>query len=85
MTPSYFPTILKGSSAVGSRFGSSVVAVGDLDQNGFIDIAIGAPHEEDVSGSSGVVYIYYSDRSGLSENKKQANFYRFVIHTVYYY
>jgi len=70
MTSDYSPTILVGSNNGPARFGSSVV-VGDLDQNGYVDVIVGAPYEELTSDSSGAIYIYYVTDQGLSEIRKQ--------------
>lgn len=37
-----------------SHFGHSIAALGDVDQDGFNDFAVGAPYE----GDGGVVHIY---------------------------
>ena len=79
MVENYQPTVLSGSNAQSARFGSSVVFGGDLDQNEFYDVIIGAPLEETSADSSGVIYVYYGSSKGLSEERKQVNFNSFVI------
>ncbi|XP_053373232.1 integrin alpha-4-like isoform X2 [Mercenaria mercenaria] len=45
---------LKGKTSY-ARFGTNIASAGDLDLDGFNDVAIGAPYEE---GETGAVYIY---------------------------
>ena len=71
MAEGFSPIVLVGSNNGPARFGSSVVVGGDLDQNGFDEVIVGAPHEEYDSESSGVVYVYYVTINGLSEDRKQ--------------
>ncbi|XP_068104405.1 integrin alpha-V [Hyperolius riggenbachi] len=52
-----------------SRFGSSIAPLGDVDQDGFNDIAIGAPYAGE--GKKGLVYIYNGRSSGLSLSPSQ--------------
>lgn len=52
---------LKGSNKPNSKFGTSVSNCGDLNKDGFIDIAIGAPFEDD----KGAVYIYHGSKNGV--------------------
>ncbi|XP_075691340.1 integrin alpha-V [Rhinoderma darwinii] len=52
-----------------SRFGSSIAPLGDLDQDGFNDIAIGAPYAGE--SKRGLVYIYNGRSSGLSTTPSQ--------------
>ncbi|XP_045495280.1 integrin alpha-V-like [Colias croceus] len=51
-----------GSGGNGAHFGLSIADLGDIDDDGYTDIAIGAPWEDDGSGS---VYIYRGSKSGL--------------------
>eukprot|EP00058_Branchiostoma_floridae_P023516 XP_002609006.1 hypothetical protein BRAFLDRAFT_84822 [Branchiostoma floridae] len=57
-------TMLTGPPA--SHFGLSLSSAGDLNGDGFTDIAVGAPNE-----GSGAVYIYHGTKSGLKENYAQ--------------
>ncbi|XP_043467893.1 integrin alpha-PS1 isoform X2 [Leptopilina heterotoma] len=52
------PTKLVGKEE--SRFGFAIANLGDLNQDGYEDIAIGAPYE-----GKGTVYIYLGSRNGL--------------------
>ena len=74
MVGNYQPTVLSGSNAQSARFGSSVAVGGDLDQNGYHDVIVGAPLEETSADSSGVIYVYYGSMKGLSEERKQVSF-----------
>ncbi|XP_038049393.1 integrin alpha-9-like isoform X2 [Patiria miniata] len=56
------PETLSGSSMVNARFGSAIADGGDLNMDGFKDVVIGAPFEDD---NSGAVYIYHGGETGL--------------------
>lgn len=69
-----------GSAEAGDRFGASL-AVGDLDGDGFADLAIGAPTEgvptgvgsnERDRGDAGLVTVLYGSGGGLSTRRAQA-------------
>ena len=49
------PTSGKGLAS-GSRFGSAIANLGDLQQDGFEDFAVGAPY--DGNNHEGAIYIY---------------------------
>ncbi|CAG04405.1 unnamed protein product, partial [Tetraodon nigroviridis] len=57
--------VLKGPS--GSAFGFAVAAVGDINQDGFQDLAVGAPFQD-----TGMVYIWLGSETGISEQYSQA-------------
>ncbi|XP_027623688.1 integrin alpha-E isoform X2 [Tupaia chinensis] len=57
-----------------ARFGFAMAAVGDVSQDKFTDVAIGAPLEgfgDDEGASFGSVYIYNGHRGGLSASPSQ--------------
>ncbi|XP_049868275.1 integrin alpha-PS3-like isoform X2 [Pectinophora gossypiella] len=53
---------VSGVGESGARFGSAIAALGDVDGDGYNDIAIGAPWEND---GLGAVYIYKGSAKGL--------------------
>ncbi|XP_078703227.1 integrin alpha-V-like [Branchiostoma floridae x Branchiostoma belcheri] len=69
-TPTFSaPTVLMGKSAKG-RFGTALASLGDINQDGFNDIAVGAPYEGLDAGSNwGVVYIYHGSANGIRAEK----------------
>ncbi|XP_010793897.1 integrin alpha-3b [Notothenia coriiceps] len=56
--------VLKGPAA--SAFGFAVAAIGDINQDGFQDFAVGAPFHE-----TGKVYIWMGSKKGISEEPSQ--------------
>eukprot|EP00117_Sycon_ciliatum_P030163 scpid13516/ scgid3686/ Integrin alpha-8; Integrin alpha-8 heavy chain; Integrin alpha-8 light chain len=54
-----------------SWFGATVVSMGDMDRDGYEDIAIGAPFEEIAGGSTGAVYLHFGSAAGLQLTAKQ--------------
>lgn len=53
----------------GGRLGTSITSAGDLNRDGYIDIAVGAPYGG--PEGRGAVYIYLGKRSGISEEPDQ--------------
>ncbi|XP_072270748.1 integrin alpha-IIb-like [Pyxicephalus adspersus] len=62
------PQILSGTYVYG-QFGASIAPLGDLDQDGYNDVAVGAPFGG--KSGAGCVYIYKGDKSGLSTQPSQ--------------
>ncbi|XP_063338109.1 integrin alpha-M-like [Pelmatolapia mariae] len=55
------PLVLRGHAAVKGRFGSSLAVLPDLNSDRFMDLAVGAPLENDGEGS---IYIFHSEGGG---------------------
>lgn len=57
-----------GDAGQMGRFGTSLAPLPDLNMDGFNDLAVGAPLENDGQGS---VYIFHGTSSGISKIKSQ--------------
>nr|BAS21495.2 cd41 antigen [Dryophytes japonicus] len=60
--------ILSGNHVYG-QFGASIAPLGDLDQDGYNDVAVGSPFGGKSGG--GCVFIYKGEKSGLSTQPSQ--------------
>ncbi|XP_067891645.1 integrin alpha-4 isoform X2 [Heterodontus francisci] len=59
---------LVGRNSYAARFGDVIVDLGDIDDDGYADVAIGAPQEEDQQGA---IYIYNGRQKGISSTFSQ--------------
>uniref|UniRef100_A0A8C1SH73 Integrin alpha 4 n=1 Tax=Cyprinus carpio TaxID=7962 RepID=A0A8C1SH73_CYPCA len=59
---------LVGSDSYAARFGETIVNLGDIDDDGYPDVAIGAPQENNLLGA---IYIYNGRRSGIARSFSQ--------------
>ncbi|XP_075036603.1 integrin alpha-4 [Mixophyes fleayi] len=59
---------LSGSDLYAARFGEVITNLGDLDNDGFEDVAIGAPQEENLQGA---IYIYNGREKGITPSFTQ--------------
>lgn len=55
----------------GDFFGSSVANIGDLNGDGFVDIAVGSARDDDEFTNSGSVYILFLNSNGTVNNHKK--------------
>ncbi|XP_048882023.1 integrin alpha-9 [Brienomyrus brachyistius] len=54
--------VLTGDRAYNGHFGECISMLGDIDDDGYEDVAVGAPKQDDYTG---VVYIYHGDKNGI--------------------
>ncbi|KAG9353499.1 hypothetical protein JZ751_018151, partial [Albula glossodonta] len=60
---------LPTGTQIGSRFGSSIAPLGDLNQDGFNDVAVGAPFGGE--DQQGLVFVYHGHAGGLKATPSQ--------------
>lgn len=64
LKPTGAPLMSGGAEA---RFGWALASLGDINHDGYGDVAVGAPYEE----GGGAIYIYLGGRNGLSRTPSQ--------------
>jgi hypothetical protein len=60
------PNWVATGDQAGARFGAAVSIAGDLNSDGYADIAIGAPDYDDVQPNEGAAFVYQGGATGLS-------------------
>ena len=58
----------------GDEFGASVATIGDLNEDGIVDIAVGAPYTDNVFADSGAVWILFLGKDGTVMDQQRNNF-----------
>ncbi len=53
------------------RFGYSVTAIGDVDSDGVVDIAVGAPEDNDSGTKSGAVWVLFLNQNGTVKRSEK--------------
>ena len=61
---------IAGSAEPADRFGAAISSA-DFDRDGYADLAIGAPGEDEGANSTGVVHVIYGTKSGLESAGNQ--------------
>ena len=56
--------------AAGDAFGSSLSAAGDLDADGYDDLIVGAPYDDDAGTDAGAAYVYLGSSDGLDASSE---------------
>nr|XP_026694499.1 integrin alpha-L isoform X3 [Ciona intestinalis] len=67
-SPGFVPKVFSGMKDVGGRFGSAISSAGDLNNDGFKDVIIGAPLADN---GAGVVYVYHGSSDFGTANSLQ--------------
>jgi hypothetical protein len=54
-----------GDLGDGDRFGSAIAAIGDVNDDGITDLAVGAPNDDDGSSNAGAIWILLMKADGM--------------------
>jgi MYXO-CTERM domain-containing protein len=57
--------------AYSDYFGFSVSGAGDLNGDGYADLVVGAPWDDDAASESGSVYVYYGTATGIDASTEE--------------
>ena len=60
-----------GTLDFGDEFGKSVTVIGDLNEDGVPDLAVGAPYTNDAFDNAGAVWILFMNRDGTVEDQQK--------------
>jgi len=61
--------ITASGGAAYDEFGRSVSGAGDVNADGFADLVVGAPYDDDNGGLSGSVFVYYGSSTGIKGSR----------------
>ncbi|MDI7267127.1 MAG: integrin alpha [Myxococcota bacterium] len=65
LAPAPDTTLDNPANQAAARFGTSVASPGDLDGDGYPDLAVGAPMQDAPAGDEGNAFVYYTSDSGV--------------------
>ena len=65
------------------QFGYSITTIGDLDGNGYTDLAVGAPGDDDGNWNTGAIYILFLDTNATLLNTKKNQQCQWSIHGLF--
>ncbi len=57
----------------GDHFGQSITPIGDINNDGVIDLAVGANRDDDGASNAGAVYILFMNSNGTVQNYQKIN------------
>jgi hypothetical protein len=60
-----------GNLADDDRFGSAIADIGDVNGDGIVDLAVGAPNDDDGPVNAGAVWILFMRMDGKVESKQK--------------
>jgi len=70
MDTSHATTLTASDAFAQDRFGSAVVGLGDIDGDGYDDLAVGAPGNDDAGEGAGAVYVFLGALGGPVQSQK---------------
>lgn len=65
--PSSTPNKILSSGQAGASFGNDLASLGDVNNDGYLDIGIAAYLYDDSYSDEGAVYVYYGNSTGISD------------------
>lgn len=71
--PAAVPDWTAEADQAGAHFGSSVAGIGDVNKDGYADVAVGAPSYANGQVHEGGVFVWYGSAAGLGANGTPAN------------
>jgi hypothetical protein len=61
----------EGTLVDGDIFGSAITTIGDLEKDGVVDLAVGAPGDDDGGSDRGAVWVLFMDNDGTVDDEQK--------------